>query len=266
MIAATWKVFFPYLDRHLPLFFVIVILYLAAAYIALPLVLRLWRIVFRPNHIPHYVVTHDGWASDPITFAIIAKNKQHLTTAMENAGWYEADPWNFKNAVKGLRSMVFNATYPEAPLSNLFLFGRPQDIGFEIPTNRALSARTRHHVRFWQLKEPPLTSDGPEHVYTFWFKNLERFIGLNKRVWIAAATEEPFPVDIQWRTGKLTHAGSHDAERERDFIIDSLRKSKQVKSVRQTKPGEKVKFRGQQFRTIYITDGSIKVIELKSTI
>ncbi len=258
----TAFVLIPYLDKKLPIFWIILVVYFLLAYGIFPLIIKFWRIIFKPNHIPHFVTTGDGWPSDPITFAVLSKDKRHLEKAMAAAGWYKADEWNFKNALRELQSMVFNKPYPAAPLSNLYLFGRKQDIGFEIPTNRAMSARTRHHVRFWRLQETSVKNHNPSH-HEFWIDKLKRFIKRSNYIWIAAATEEPFPIDIQWRTGQLTHAGSHDAERERDFIIDSLKRARYVKSISSTVVGEETRFRGQQFRTIYITDGSIKVVELK---
>lgn len=252
----------PYADERMPQYLALLLLYCILAYVVIPFLIRLFRLVIKPDHIPVYVVSGDGWPSDPVNLAIIARNKQHLRDAMKAAGWYEADPLTWRTGWREVTSIIFNHPYPEAPLSNLYLFNRPQDIGFEIPTNRAGSARTRHHVRFWRLDEPPLDVKQAAH-HTFWRQKLEHLFGMDSEIWIGAATEETHPIDIRWRTGQLTHGGSHDADRERDFIIQSLKDAKHVASVRTTKPGKSVQFRGQQFRTIYIADGSLKVARLK---
>lgn len=252
----------PYIDSRLPLFFALLIVYSLFAYIVIPNLLRLFRLFIKPNHIPHYAVTGDGWPSDPVNIAVVARNRSSLVKAMKKAGWDEADPMNLRTALRGLYSYVFNTAYPTGPLSSLHLFDRRQDIGFEISTNRAKSIRTRHHVRFWRLNEPKYTSLKHPHI-SFWKQKLHHVIRGKREVWIGAATEDIYPVSIQWRTGRLSHGVSHEAHRERDFIIQSLRDADFVKAVWDTDPGEEITFRGQEFRTIYITDGSIKVVELK---
>lgn len=252
----------PYADERMPQYIALLILYCVFAYGVIPLLFRLLRLFIKPDHIPLYVVSGDGWPSDPVNLALVVRSKRHLQDAMQNAGWVEADPLTFRTGWRELISIVFNTPYPAAPLSNLYLFGRSQDIGFEISTNRAKSARTRHHVRFWKLDEPQHgTDDGSGRL--FWRRKLEHLLGIDSEIWIGAATEETHPIDIRWRNGQLTHGGNHDADRERDFIINSLYKAKHVARVRTSKPGKQITFRGQQFRTIYVTDGSIKVVDIK---
>jgi hypothetical protein len=90
-----------------------------------------------------------------------------------------------------------------------------------------------------------------------------RWLGQEKQVWIGAATYDFKPFDIRWRTGSITHGVRHNADEERDFIIQTLRENQQVKAVETSNRGEKFKFRGQSFRTIFTTDGSIKIVRLK---
>ncbi len=263
-IGLVWvmaRIIYPYANEYMPAFFVLLFLYIFFAYIGLPMLIRLLRIFIKPNHIPVYVTTGDGWPSDPVNLALIVKDRAHLVRAMKKAGWHEADPLTIKNGFREVVSILFNTPYPEAPLSNLYLFNRPQDLSFEIPTGDKKSARTRHHVRFWRLEEP-LTHHNAHH-YAFWTKQLKHLILPGKEMWIGAATEETHPIDIQWRTGQLTHGGSHDSDRERDYIIDTLEKVRGVSEIHTSRAGETIRFRGQQIRTVYISNGSIKIARLK---
>jgi len=244
------------------IFLALLLTYCLMAYLVIPNLMRLFHVFSRPDHIPLYVTTGDGWPSDPVTLAVIAKDRRHLVSSMEAAGWYVADPLTFKNGLRELVSIAFNTHYPASPLSNLYLFDRPHDIGFEIPTNNAGSARTRHHVRFWRLEKPRTESRHAAH-YEFWNGKLKHLLGIKKEIWIGAATEETHAIDIQWRTGRLTHGGSHDADKERDFIIESLAKAGYTKRIDDSDAGESIKFRGQQFRTFYVTDGGIKIVRLR---
>lgn len=253
---------YPYADARMPAFVVLLLLYIFFAYIGIPTLVRLLRIFIKPNRIPLYVTTGDGWPSDPVNIAIIATNKKHLISAMEKAGWCVADPVTYKNSLRIVASMLFNTAYPAAPLSNLYLFNRPHDVGFEISTNKNNSARTRHHVRFWRLEEPVVHHDNIHH-YTFWANKLKHLIVPEKEMWIGAATEETQAVDIQWRTGQLTHGGSHDSDKERDFIIKTLKSTHAVSKVHLSQPCETIRFRGQQIRTFYVSNGRIKIACLR---
>jgi hypothetical protein len=255
---------YPYINEKLPAFIALLLLYCGFVYGIVPLLIRLFRIFIKPDHIPLYVTTGDGWPSDPVNIALIVKNRTQLEEAMMSAGWHAAHPLTFKNGLRELAAFIFNLPYPEAPLSNLYLFNRPHDIGFELSTNARKSPRTRHHVRFWRLEEPPVHSD-QKHLYafSFWSQKLRHLLVGKKEMWIGAATEETQPLDIQWHTGQFTHGGSHEADRERDFIIHSLEKIGSVAEIHTSEPGEKLRFRGQQVRTFYVTDGSIKIVKLK---
>ncbi len=253
---------FPYVDARLPMYVVLLLSYCFLAYVAIPALIRIFQLVIKPNRIPLYSTTADGWPSDPVNIAVIVKDRQHLQTAMEKAGWYTADPSTIRNILHELTSILFNTPYERAPFTKLYLFNRPHDIGFEIPLNDAGSARTRHHVRFWRLELPPFGEKDSSH-YIFWVHKLRHLLHLEKEIWIGAATEESHAVDIQWHTGQMNHGGNKHSDRERDFIISTLKQSAQIKTQHTTEAGEKLKFRGQQFNVFYHTDGSIKVIRLK---
>lgn len=253
--------FWPESGSRIAAFASLLFIYCLMAYIVIPNLMRLFHIFSRPNHIPLYASTGDGWPSDPVNLAIVAKDRNHLVNAMKDAGWLEAEQLNFKNGFREVFSIIFNSHYPNSPLSNLYLFDRKHDVGFQIPTNTAGSARTRHHVRFWKLQKPTNESKNTSH-YSFWRDKLKSLFSTENEIWIGAATEETRAIDIQWRTGRLTHGGSHESNKERDYIIQTLLKKDLVRSIRESEPGESIKFRGQQFRTFYVTDGSIKIVYL----
>lgn len=258
LVMALW----PESNSRVSAFAALLVTYCVMAYLVIPNLMRLFHVLSRPAHIPLYVTTGDGWPSDPVMLALVVRDSKHLESAMNAAGWYTADPLTFKNGLREVVSILFNTHYPASPLSNLYLFDRPHDIGFEIPTNNAGSARTRHHVRFWRLEEP-IPGNRHEHHYHFWQEKLKHIFSPSREIWIGAATEETHAIDIQWRTGRLTHGGSHEAEKERDYIIQTLADAGLVAKTYASEPGETLKFRGQQFRTFYITDGSLRVARLK---
>lgn len=258
IVAILW----PESNGRFAIFLTLLVTYCLMAYAVIPNLMRLFHVFSRPDHIPLYVTTGDGWPSDPVNISLVAHSRAHLEAAMMQAGWDKADPLTFSNGFREVISIIFNRSYPEAPLSNLYLFDRPHDIGFEISTNGRGSARTRHHVRFWRLEEPIAGSRNEKH-YHFWQEKLQHMFKGKREVWVGAATEETKAIDIQWRTGRLTHGGSHESDKERDFIIETLSNQKLVAKVYVSEPGEELRFRGQQFRTFYISDGSIKIARLR---
>jgi hypothetical protein len=254
--------FWPNNNGRTAIFVALLITYCLMAYIVIPNLMRLFHVFQKPDHIPVYVTTGDGWPSDPVNLAIVAKNRKQLAAAMKKAGWFESEPLTLKNGAREIASIIFNIPYPEAPLSNLYLFDRPHDIAFAIPTNKNSSARTRHHVRFWRLEEPPIKTRHSSH-YDFWRDKFRNLLGVDREIWIGAATEDIRVIDIQWRTGQLTHGVSHEAEKERDFVIKTLGDKNLVRQVEISEPGEHLRFRGQSFRTFYTTDSSIKIARIK---
>ena len=85
--------------------------------------------------------------------------------------------------------------YPHAPVSDLYLWGRPQDAAFEQPVGN--SPAQRHHVRFWRSRE--LDDQG-------------------RPLWLGAATFDE-RVEISRTTGGVTHKISPDIDRERNKVL-----------------------------------------------
>ncbi len=252
---------YPLADTRLPSFVVILLIYVLCAYVAIPALIRLLRIFIKPNLIPLYATTRDGWASDPVNLAFIVNDQMHLIHSLKAAGWCMADPITFKTSLRELVSILFNTPYPTAPFSNLYLFNRPHDIGFQISTSSRNSARTRHHVRLWRLEEPVAHHDNTHHI--FWTAKLKHLFTPEKEMWIGTATEDIRPVDIRLHTGQITHGVSHESDKERDFIIDTLLQTGAVAKIHISEPGEELRFRGQHLRTFYISNGSIKIARLR---
>src|SRR5665213_391910 len=111
---------FPYFDRRLPAGFAVFVTYLLGAYVLVPALIRFFRIIRPPDHLPLYCVTPDGFASDPLNVGIIATRRQ-LIGAMEQAGWHMADPNYGRYFVQHALSVVFGWDYPTASVSSLYL-------------------------------------------------------------------------------------------------------------------------------------------------
>ena len=149
---------------------------------------------------PKATVTAQGIPGDPLNVGLIGSEEQ-VVNAMLDAGWHPADPVTLRTSVRIARSVLFDRPYEDAPVSNLFVFGRRQDLAFEKPVGK--NARHRHHVRFWKSVE--LGRAGVP-------------------LWIGAATFDR-SVGFSHRTGQITHHIEPDIDAERDGLIDDLRKA-----------------------------------------
>jgi hypothetical protein len=74
--------------------------------------------------------TKDGVAGDPVNVALVG-TRDEMLAAFCAAGWYPADPITLRSSIGISVSVVLNVPYPQAPLSNLYQWRRPQDLAFE---------------------------------------------------------------------------------------------------------------------------------------
>lgn len=256
----TVFLFYPYLDSHLPLLINLMIIYILVAYVGIPFLVRLWHLVLHPRHLPLYAVTGDGWSSDPVNLAIVCRSQRQLRRDMEKAGWHIADKATFKNSIRMGLAMAFKRSYPTAPFSSLYLFGRRQDIGFQIQTGTPMTPRHRHHVRFWQLETP--TRETNEHS-TFWQEILHLFTSKKQQIWIGTATHDIGPFAFRVRNLQVTHKIDDQTDNERSFVITSLKNAGVIRRSDTVAAGSPISFRGQTFGVNIVTDGTLHVIELK---
>lgn len=173
-------------------------LYLALAYLALPI---LWRVYMyaRPSleAMPRITHTSSGVPGDPLNVALIGTETE-VKASMSDAGWYLADKLGLRADLKIAADTVLKRPYDEAPVSRLFLFGRREDMAFEKPVGD--NPRQRHHVRWWKVDELP--NDG-------------------RPLWLGAVTFDR-DVGFSHRTGQITHHISPDVDQERDGLFEDL--------------------------------------------
>ncbi|MEO8674665.1 MAG: LssY C-terminal domain-containing protein [Casimicrobiaceae bacterium] len=137
-----------------------------AAYLIAP---RLWKAYFRRHFnydkVVRVGVTSDGHPGDPVNIALNG-TEEEVVRAMTAAGWFPADPITLRTSVRIAVDSLFRRPDEDAPVSNLFLFGRKQDLAFEQPVDGG--PRTRHHVRFWRW-------DQQRNELPVWFGTATRF-------------------------------------------------------------------------------------------
>lgn len=254
---------FPFLDRRIPALWAALITYSVMAYFGIPAAVRILRFIYKPNHVPAVTTTGDGWASDPVNIAVLAHSEKDFIWAMQKAGWHTADPATWKNSLREGWALLMDRPYLTAPFSRLYLFGRSQDLGFQIPVGN--SPRHRHHVRFWRVdaRNNPLEQQKWNEHQGFWRTLFKGLLRRKYSLWVGAAIYDSGPVAVRWRNGQITHQVHPDANFERDFIIESLEQAGVLRSVSDIRSGEPYRGRGQTLGVRIISDGFVKLCELK---
>jgi LssY C-terminus len=181
--------------------------YLVVAYVVLPI---FWM-RYTHHHpsladIPNITHTADGMPGDPLNVALIG-TENDLKRIMRAAQWYLADPLTLRSRLEIASAAVFEHPYDDAPVSNLYLRGRKEDLALEQPVGH--DPRQRHHVRFWRSDK--LDADG-------------------RPVWVGAAIFDE-RVGLSHTTGQITHHTAPDIDAERDKLFADLQRTGELSEV-----------------------------------
>lgn len=178
---------------------ILMILYLAIAYIVAPFV---WERYARHHPTfdgdPRITQTGDGHPGDPLNVSLIG-TRQQIQTLMQVAGWYPAAALGLRSDLKIAADTVFERPDDEAPVSSLYLYGRKEDLAFEQPVDG--NPRQRNHVRFWETS---------------------RTDSNNRPIWIGSASYDD-RVGLSHTTGQITHHIAPDIDHERDHLFADLK-------------------------------------------
>ena len=182
------------------LFFVV---WMIVAYLALPRLHRILSSIYVPNYFIGRTRTADGILSDPVNLAARGSEEQ-LHKVMDAAGWSLADDITPRSAWKMVTTVLRRKSYPNAPVSPAFLFGRKQDFAYQQEVDN--NPNQRHHVRFWRCPKGWLLPGG------------------HRVDWLAAGTYDR-SIGLSLFTFQLTHRIDEDTDIERDYIIQTVQDS-----------------------------------------
>lgn len=213
----------------------ILLVWFTVAYFAMPF---FWK-VYAKRHpqfddSPRITETHDKHPGDPLNVALIGTEEQ-VKQIMLAAKWFPAAKLGFRSDLKIAADTVLSRPDEEAPVSNLYLFGRKEDLAFEQPVGD--NPRQRNHVRFWKTDD--IDGDG-------------------RPGWIGSASYDE-RVGLSHTTGQITHHIAPDVDKERDHLFDDLRATGELADF-YTIPGYHKKLEGRNGGgDPWHTDGSLYV-------
>ena len=174
---------------------------------------------------------------DMVNFVIVGSQK-NLQAALDAANWHVADTSKKRAVLNALLETYEDKDYLQLPMSTLYLFGRPQDFGYEMAEPIEMVA-SRHHFRIWNA---PFTLKGQD-------------------VWAGAGTHDiGFAKDK--RNGKITHKIDPQVDGERDNV-GSLQNADKVKSLTYYLPSNPLQEAKNATGAEYESDGRLLVIILQ---
>ena len=127
----------------------------------------------------------EGNPGDRVNFLIVG-SEEKVKQALRDAGWVQVNRSVKDALIQGALATFSKQAYTQLPMSELRLFGRPQDFGFAHADPLVVVA-ARHHFRIWKA---------PFQVQTLWAGAGTHDVGLEK----------------DQRNGKLTHKIDPDRE------------------------------------------------------
>ena len=205
-VAAGWVVWLTVYEIFrggIRYWWLLLVLWALVAYLLLPRIHTMLALIYVPDYFIGRTRIYEGLLGDPVNLALRGSTEQ-VKTAMARAGWRRADELGFRSGLRLVTSTLRRRSYPEAPVSPLFLFGHMQDFTYQQEVND--SPARRHHVRFWR-------------VPAGW-----RLPGGASVDWIAAGTYD-LGVGLSLFTLQITHKIAGNTDVERDHIVRTLRTS-----------------------------------------
>ncbi|MBM3270516.1 MAG: LssY C-terminal domain-containing protein [Candidatus Sericytochromatia bacterium] len=179
-----------------------------------------------------------GDLADPTNLAFVCTEPQ-FREAARKAGWLGADPINAWTSLKMVSAALRHKPYPTAPMSLLYLFGRSQDLSWQIPTDHVA---VRDHFRAWETA----------------FRD-----GHGRPVWVGAGTKD-IAIKLEAGTNRTSHQIDPKIDSEREVIVASFVQTGLVERTYRI-PGIGHRFEGvNSSGDPYFTDGLVAVIEFKN--
>ena len=148
------------------------------------------------NAEPFRTVAQNPPKPSDMTNVMLIGSAEQLQTAFHEAGWFAADVLSGTSKMETARALIEDRGYSEAPMSILFLEGRPPDMAMQKQND---TFAMRHHIRIWRMPQ--------------------MFQG--KPVWVAAATHDT-SITFSPASRSFTHGIDPHIDLERAKVVNDL--------------------------------------------
>ena len=168
----------------------------------------------------------------PSTSSLLGARTRYLSS-FHQAGWLISDPITTTSSTRIAADSLTHRSYPTAPVSNLYVYGRVQDLAFEKPTT---DVQNRGHIRIWNTG-----------------------LLMVQPVWIGAATYDS-GIELTSSTHLPTHHIAPSVDLERNAVGADLATTSQVKEELYAALTPPIFFAHNGGGDYYASDGNVLVI------
>ena len=189
------------------------------------------------SKIPRRVSDKQGDPGDMVNFLILG-SESAMQQVFSSAGWVKVDADVKEAVLEGIIESISKESYLTMPMSQLYLFGRPQDSGWA-HAEPLYVAKTRNHLRIWKA---PFQVNG-------------------QTLWIGAATHD-IGFERDQRHNRVTHKIDPDIDLERDYVEKTLVSTGLVMEVSHFLPDNPVKEAKTATGGSFHSNGQVLVLKL----
>jgi hypothetical protein len=158
------------------------------------------------ENLPCCMTNKDGSGkSDPLNIIVIGPEEE-IWPAFITRGWDESEVIYGASLGRTIASSVFGIRYRYSPMSALYFYGRPQDVGLQ---KARQTVDERNHLRLW--------------LSPMRYKGMPIYIGqISRDIGVKLSTKSP-----TW----TTHEVDPDIDAARDYLIQDLLESQKVAKI-----------------------------------
>jgi len=189
------------------------------------------------SKIPRRIGDKDGNPGDMVNFLILG-SEAAMQRVFTTAGWVKVDADVKDTVLHGILGSLSKESYLTMPMSQLYLFGRPQDYGWAHAEPISV-VRSRNHLRIWKA---PYQVKG-------------------ETLWVGAATHD-IGFERDQRNNGITHKIDPDIDLERDYVEKTLSSTGLVAEVSHFLPDNPMKEAKTATGGTFHSNGQVLVLKL----
>jgi len=187
--------------------------------------------------IPRRIGDKDGNPGDMVNFLILG-SEAAMQRAFTTAGWVKVDADVKDTVLHGVLGSLSKESYLTMPMSQLYLFSRPQDYGWAHAEPISV-VRSRNHLRIWKA---PFQVKG-------------------ETLWVGAATHD-IGFELDQRNNGITHKIDPDIDLEREYVEKTLSSTGLVAEVTHFLPDNPMKEAKTATGGTFHSNGQVLVLKL----
>jgi hypothetical protein len=189
------------------------------------------------SKIPRRVGDKEGNPGDMVNFLILG-SEEAMHRVFTTAGWVKVDADVKATVLHGIIESLSKESYLTMPMSQLYLFGRPQDYGWAHAEPISV-VRSRNHLRIWKA---PFQINGAT-------------------LWVGAATHD-IGFERDQRNNGVTHKIDPDIDLERDYVEKTLASTGLVTEISHFLPDKPLKEAKTATGGTFHSNGQVLILKL----